>query len=247
MTLQLVKQLIADRNDRVSRSFYDWNQVQLAYHNNKLEGSNVSLDQTVKLFRQQRFLQNKQVRLKTDDEIETLNHFQLFDLLIDTVQHPLTLNYIKQLQGTLKQGTVDDQLDGQVVGDFKQIPNEIAYETRDSVITASVQETPSAVQHLIDWWEAILTPKLADYAAFHFRFEMIHPFSDGNGRIGRLLLFKELCRHNDIPLIILAEDRSFYLRGLQEFRRNPGYLIDTIGDAIDTYAEAMSFFQNRGD
>ena len=223
--------LINERANHRPRSLYDWTQINFAYHNNRIEGSMLSLDQTAQLYRATAFNHD------SNDIIEMQNHFHLFDYVLDTIDEPLTLDYIKKLHGILKQGTISRWGTQEVIGDFKQKNNVIGQ--LQTVNTFPADQVLDQLAHLLKLWNKQRQTELSNYAAFHYGFERIHPFSDGNGRIGRMLLFKERCRNRVMPFIIADEDRPFYIRGLREFKRMPGYLIDTFGNAMDQYSYAF--------
>lgn len=231
MRLDIASALKRERERLVSAGLYDWTQVNFSYNSNHMEGSSITLNQTDQLYQTHSFVADANQLIRTDDAIETKNHFKLFDYMLDTVDEPLTLAYLKRLHYILKQHTSDEDSPNKEVGDF---PNVIG-KGLGHVATTAPSDVASKMGDLLDWWNNQKNRDLATYADFHAQFEKIHPFSDGNGRIGRILLFKERCRFRQMPIIILDNDRPFYIRGLQKFPHEPGYLIDTLGNGMDMY------------
>lgn len=234
MKLDIAKALKKEREQRVSAGLYDWTQIHFSYNSNHIEGSSITLNQTGQLYETQNFIADTDQLIRADDAIETKNHFKLLDYVLDTVDEPLTIDYLKHLHFLLKRHTSDEDNPSKKVGDFKNMPNIIGG-TINSVDTVPPEAVPNKLNELLKWWDNQANKDLATYATFHYRFERIHPFSDGNGRIGRMLLFKERCHFKQMPIIILDQDRPYYIRGLQEFERQPGYLVDTLGNGMGTY------------
>lgn len=237
--LDIAYALRLERDSQTSAGLYDWSQVQFSYNSNHMEGSTITEAQTAQIYRENAFLAEKDQIIKKDDQIETENHFKLFDYMLDTIDHPLTLEYISKLQSILKKGTSDEDNPLKVVGGFKKINNIIRNDRIGDTETSTVDNVKTDLQTLIDDWEGKKHTELNDYAEFHYRFETIHPFSDGNGRVGRILLFKERCRNRLMPLIVRDENRLFYIRGLNEYKRQPGYLLGTLGQSMDEYTSAV--------
>ncbi|MBB1063155.1 Fic family protein [Limosilactobacillus fastidiosus] len=237
--LNIAYALQLERDSRTSSTLYDWSQVQFSYNSNHMEGSTITEAQTDQIYHENAFLAEKDQIIRKDDQIETENHFKLFNYMLNTVDEPLTLDYIAKLQGILKKGTSDEDNPLKVVGGFKKIDNIIRNDRVGDTETSTADNVKQDLQRLIDTWESSKHLKMEDYAKFHYQFETIHPFSDGNGRVGRILLFKERCRNRLMPFIIRDENRLFYIRGLNEYKRQPGYLIGTFGQSMDEYTSAV--------
>lgn len=237
--LNIAYALQLERDSKTSAALYDWSQVQFSYNSNHMEGSTITESQTDQIYHENAFLAEKDQIIRKDDQIETENHFKLFNYMLNTVDEPLTLDYIVKLQGILKKGTSDEDNPLKVVGGFKKIDNIIRNDRVGDTETSTADNVKQDLQRLIDTWESSKHLKMEDYAKFHYQFETIHPFSDGNGRVGRILLFKERCRNRLMPFIIRDENRLFYIRGLNEYKRQPGYLIGTFGQSMDEYTSAV--------
>lgn len=237
--LNIAYALQLERDSKTSAALYDWSQVQFSYNSNHMEGSTITEAQTDQIYHENAFLAEKDQVILKDDQIETENHFKLFNYMLNTVDKPLTLDYIAKLQGILKKGTSDEDNPLKVVGGFKKIDNIIRNDRVGDTEISTADNVKKDLQRLIDTWESSKHLRMEDYAKFHYQFETIHPFSDGNGRVGRILLFKERCRNRLMPFIIRDENRLFYIRGLNEYKRQPGYLIGTFGQSTDEYTSAV--------
>lgn len=237
--LNIAYALQLERDSKTSAALYDWSQVQFSYNSNHMEGSTITEAQTDQIYHENAFLAEKDQVILKDDQIETENHFKLFNYMLNTVDKPLTLDYIAKLQGILKKGTSDEDNPLKVVGGFKKIDNIIRNDRVGDTEISTADNVKQDLQRLIDTWESSKHLRMEDYAKFHYQFETIHPFSDGNGRVGRILLFKERCRNRLMPFIIRDENRLFYIRGLNEYKRQPGYLIGTFGQSTDEYTSAV--------
>ena len=240
--LNIAYALQLERDSKTSAALYDWSQVQFSYNSNHMEGSTITEAQTDQIYHENAFLAEKDQVILKDDQIETENHFKLFNYMLNTVDKPLTLDYIAKLQGILKKGTSDEDNPLKVVGGFKKIDNIIRNDRVGDTEISTADNVKQDLQRLIDTWESSKHLRMEDYAKFHYQFETIHPFSDGNGRVGRILLFKERCRNRLMPFIIRDENRLFYIRGLNEYKRQPGYLIGTFGQSTDEYTSAVQQF-----
>lgn len=215
------------------RSLYRACQCSFSYSSNRIEGSRLSFGQVVELFDHR----GAAGMVAEDDVTEARNHFSAFDWILDTGDEPLGPEYLCCLHRLLKEGTSDAEDPGMAVGSFKRRSNEIAGQVQD-VQTALPEEVPALIDGLIAGYEGTRTHSFADIVCFHWSFERIHPFSDGNGRVGRLIMFKECLRARITPFIITEDLRAYYLRGLREFTRTPGYLMDTCGLAQDCFEAA---------
>lgn len=203
---------------------YHLTQIEMAFNSNRIEGSRLSKDQTRYIYETRTVVGDAPV----DDVIETSNHFRAFDLMLDHVGESLTSDFIKELHRTLKTGTQDSTKGWFAVGDWKAVPNEVG-----GMPTTPPEEVGADINQLLAETPSHMT--FEQICDFHVRFEIIHPFQDGNVRVGRLILFGQ-CLQNDImPFVVSDEEKAFYYRGLQEYRSEPGYLRDTFRHFQDQY------------
>lgn len=219
---------------------YHKTQVQLAYNSNRIEGSKLTEEQTRYIFETRTIGFKDQEAVPVDDIIETANHFVAFDYLLRTVGEPLTEELIKEFHRILKTGTADAQKPYFNVGDYKKLANEVG--GHETCKPADVEK----IMHLLnDWYSSLSDVTIRDLAEYHWRFESIHPFQDGNGRVGRLLLFRECLRNGIMPFVIDNEHKLYYYRGLSEFKQTPGFLIGTMQTAQDVYEAWISYFNEE--
>ncbi|MBE6659285.1 MAG: Fic family protein [Ruminococcaceae bacterium] len=212
-------------------------QIELTYNSNHIEGSRLTHDQTRYIFETNTIGMTNE-HINVDDIVETANHFRCIDLVIDNAAKRLTEDFIKELHRTLKNGTSDSRQSWFAVGDYKKLPNEVG--GRD---TTSPDAVGAEMKALLTRYHENKEKTLEDILDFHYRFERIHPFQDGNGRVGRLLLFKECLRSNIVPFIIDDELKMFYYRGLSEWTRERGYLTDTCLAAQDKFKRYLDYFK----
>ena len=232
--------LSALRNEQVSQlkgGIYHRVQIDLTYNSNHIEGSKLSHDQTRYIF-ETHTIGNNDNAILVDDIIETANHFRCIDYIISEAQSPLTEPFIKHLHKLLKSGTMDSRKSWFVVGEYKQLPNEVG-----GMETSLPNEVHSHIKALLDDYNKLKSPSIEDIIDFHQRFEVIHPFQDGNGRVGRLIMFKECLAHGIVPFIITDELKMYYYRGLREWQRVRGYLLDTCLTAQDYFKTLLDYFQ----
>lgn len=216
---------------------YHKTQIELTYNSNHMEGSRLTHDQTRYIFETNTIGTENEV-LNVDDVIETANHFRCVDMIIESAKAPLTEKFIKELHLTLKNGTSDSRKDWFAVGDYKKMPNEVG-----GIETALPEEVADKMKALLIEYSGIGEKTFEDLLDFHVKFEQIHPFQDGNGRVGRLLLFKECLKYNIVPFIIEDNLKLFYYRGLKEWNHEKGYLIDTCLTAQDRYKAYLDYFR----
>ena len=216
---------------------YHKTQIELTYNSNHMEGSRLTHDQTRYIFETNTIGAENEV-LNVDDVIETANHFRCVDMIIESAKAPLTEKFIKELHLTLKNGTSDSRKDWFAVGDYKKMPNEVG-----GIETALPEEVADKMKALLIEYSGIGVKTFEDLLDFHVKFERIHPFQDGNGRGGRLLLFKECLKYNIVPFIIEDNLKLFYYRGLKEWNHEKGYLIDTCLTAQDRYKAYLDYFR----
>ncbi len=226
-TKNLLDILKLEKDSRLKGGIYHKVQIELTYHSNHIEGSRLTYDQTRYIYETNTIGLTDEV-VNVDDIVETVNHFRCIDLIIDKANLNITESLIKQLHYILKNGTTDSRKNWFVVGDYKKLPNEVGGRR-----TTSPEDVENEVKSLIDWYNNIKTKTLNDIIEFHYRFECIHPFQDGNGRVGRLLIFKECLKYDIVPFIIDDKLKIFYYRGLKEWKQEKGYLIDTCLTAQD--------------
>ena len=217
-------------------SIYHRTQIDLTYNSNHIEGSKLTHDQTRYIF-ETNTIGMTDSAVSVDDIIETVNHFRCIDYVIDHAEERLTESLIKQLHAILKSGTSDSKKSWFKVGDYKQLPNEVG-----GMDTCPPKDVHREVKALLQEYNAIKHKSLEDILDFHVRIERIHPFQDGNGRVGRLIMFKECLANGIIPFIITEELKLFYYRGLREWGHINGYLTDTCLAAQDQYKEFLAYF-----
>ncbi len=216
---------------------YHKTQVNLAYNSNRIEGSKLTEEQTRYIFETRTIGFKDQEAVPVDDIIEASNHFVAFDYLLDTVDKPLSNEIIKDFHRILKTGTSDATKEWFCVGDWRKLANEVG-----GTATSLPKEVEPDMNKLNDWYNSISEFSFEDIVEYHYRFEKIHPFQDGNGRVGRLVMFRECLKNNIIPFIIDDDHKQFYYRGLKEFGNVRGYLIDTCLSAQDTYKVWIQYF-----
>ncbi len=228
----LVTCLRSERQRKYKSGIYYLTQTEFAYNSNHIEGSKLTRRHTESLFTTRTLVADAGDIIRSDDVTETVNHFRAFDRLLDTLDEPLTETIIKTFHRILKANTSDADLPYFRVGDYKTVANIVG--DRE---TTPPEDVPEAMVHLLAHYNERAID-FDDLLTFHVRFERIHPFQDGNGRVGRLILFRECLRNDIIPFIIDAEHRDFYCRGLYYYDREPGYLRDTCLSAQDHYTAA---------
>ncbi|MDR2047191.1 MAG: Fic family protein [Clostridiales bacterium] len=232
----LLNRLKDEKDGKVKGGIYHKVQVNLTYNSNHIEGSKLTEDQTRFIF-ETNTVGADLSGVPVDDIVEATNHFRCIDLVIDEAKKPLTETLIKKLHSVLKSGTSQARLAWFRVGDYKIKANEVGGES-----TCPPSEVAERVKELLAEYNAREHKTLADIIDFHQRFEKIHPFQDGNGRVGRLIMFKECLAHNIIPFVIGEEHRWYYYRGLKEWKTEKGYLTDTCLAAQDTFKEWLKYF-----
>lgn len=233
----LLEVLKAEKASKIKGGIYHKIQVELTYNSNHIEGSKLSHEQTRYIF-ETNTIGITDSTVNVDDIVETANHFKCIDMVIYNAAKPLSETFIKQLHSTLKNGTSDSRKDWFAVGDYKKFPNEAG-----GKITARPEEVCEKIKLLILEYNKIKNKTFNDLIRFHYEFECIHPFQDGNGRIGRLILFKECLKNNIVPFIIDENIKLFYYRGLSEWNSEQGYLIDTCLTAQDKFKKYLDYFR----
>ena len=220
-------------------NLYHNTQIIFAYNTNHIEGSKLTVDQTRYIFETNTILFEKETVASVDDILETVNHFKLVEYMLDIADEKLTEDIIKKFHRILKEGTMDSRKDWFNVGDYKKLPNEAG-----NMKTSTPKQTPKDMIKLMEWYNSLSKITIKEIIEFHAKFEKIHPFQDGNGRVGRMIMFKECLKNNIIPFIILDKDKLFYYRGLKEYQENreKGYLIDTCLNAQDQYIKMIEHY-----
>lgn len=226
-----------EKASKYSGGIYHKTQIDLTYNSNHMEGSRLTHDQTRYIF-ETNTIGVEKVALNVDDVIETANHFRCIDKVIDNAKAALTEKFIKDLHLTLKNGTRDSGKDWFEAGEYKKMPNEVG-----GIETALPEEVADKMKALLTEYNAKEEKSLDDILDFHVRFERIHPFQDGNGRVGRLIMFKECLKYNIVPFIIDEDLKMFYYRGLKEWDHEKGYLTDTCLAAQDKYKAYLDYFR----
>ena len=235
--ITLLDILKEQKASKYSGGIYHKTQIELTYNSNHIEGSRLTHDQTRYIFETNTIGVEKEV-LNVDDVIETVNHFHCIDIIIDSARAVLTEKFIKDLHFILKNGTSDSRKDWFAVGDYKKLPNEVG-----GMDTTIPEEVADKMKILLMEYNAKDAKTFEDILDFHVKFERIHPFQDGNGRIGRLIMFKECLKNNIVPFIVDDNLKMFYYRGLKEWDNEKGYLTDTCLAAQDKYKAYLDYFR----
>lgn len=230
--------LLREKENRVKGGLYHKVQIELAFNSNHIEGSQLTHDQTRYIYETNTIGFEDNPTIKVDDIIETTNHFTAVDFLLDSFQDNLNETWIKEIHAILKRGTSDSRKSWFQVGDYKSYPNEVG--GRETTLPEYVE---SGMQELLRNYHALSPTSFEDILDFHVRFERIHPFQDGNGRVGRLILFKECLKHGHVPFIIGDDMKYFYYRGLAEWGEQNGFLLDTCLAAQDRFKQYLEYFR----
>ena len=236
-TQTLLEILLYEKAAKYSGGIYHKTQIEMTYNSNHIEGSRLTHDQTRYIFETNTIGVTGEA-VNVDDVIETANHFRCIDFIIEHAKSALTEKMIKELHLMLKTGTSDARQDWFAVGAYKKMPNEVG-----GMATALPEDVAAEMQTLLAAYSAKKAKTLEDILEFHVRFERIHPFQDGNGRVGRLIMFKECLKYNIVPFIIEDNLKMFYYRGLKEWGRENGYFTDTCLAAQDKYKTYLDYFR----
>ena len=232
----LLKRLREEKGGRISGGIYHRTQIDLTYNSNHIEGSRLTHEQTRFIF-ETNTIGITDENINVDDIVETTNHFRCIDLIIDRTEDRLTEAFVKELHRILKTGTSDSRKSWFNVGEYKKIPNEVG-----GSATCPPEEVHARMKSLLSAYNAKTDKVLEDIIDLHQKFETIHPFQDGNGRVGRLVMFKECLANGIVPFIITEELKLFYYRGLREWGHVNGYLTDTCLTAQDYYKKLLDYF-----
>ena len=235
-----ILEILKEQKDmKLKGNLYHNTQITFAYNTNHIEGSRLTEDQTRYIYETNTLLAEKDTITNIDDILETANHFKLVDYMLDIAEEKLTEDMIKKFHKILKEGTSDSRKEWFIVGDYKKLPNEVG-----GLKTTEPNNVKRDMKKLLEWYESLKEVTINEIIEFHAKFEKIHPFQDGNGRVGRIIAFKECLKNNIVPFIILDKDKLFYYRGLNQYQNNreKGYLIDTCLNAQDQYTEMIKYY-----
>ena len=233
-----ILEILREQKDmKLKGNLYHNTQIIFAYNTNHIEGSKLTEDQTRYIFETNSILFEGETVASVDDILETANHFKLVDYMLDIADKDLTEDIIKKFHKILKEGTMDSRKEWFMVGEYKKVVNEAG-----NIKTSTPSQTPKDMIKLMKWYDSLKQITIKEIIEFHFKFEKIHPFQDGNGRVGRIIMFKECLKNNIIPFIILDKDKLFYYRGLKEYKNEKGYLIDTCLNAQDQYIKMIEYY-----
>lgn len=236
-SLTVLDILQEEKRSSYSGGIYHKLQIDLTYNSNHIEGSRLTYDQTRYIF-ETNTIGVQDEALNIDDVIETVNHFRCIDLMIDRANEVLSEKFIKELHFTLKSGTSDSRKEWFAIGNYKKMPNEVG-----GMETALSEEVADKMKNLLIEYRSKKEKTFDDILDFHVKFERIHPFQDGNGRVGRLIMFKECLKYNIVPFIIDESLKMYYYRGLKEWNKERGYLRDTCLTAQDQYKRYLEYFR----
>lgn len=232
----LLNQLREEKSIGLKGGIYHQTQIKLAYNSNHIEGSKLTEEQTRYIYETNTIGLEKET-VNIDDIIEAINHFQCFDYILECADDILTEDIIKKIHKILKNNTSDSRVSWFNVGEYKQKPNMVG-----DMPTTPPELVEGEIKKILSKYRENTKVAMTDILKFHYEFERIHPFQDGNGRVGRLIIFKECLKHNIAPFIIDEEHKLYYYRGLKEFKNEPGYLVDTCLSAQDKYKELLNYF-----
>lgn len=237
---KIKKALVEQKNIGLSGNLYHKTQLDFAYNTNHIEGSTITQDETASIYDTGTILANRDKVIVLKDATETKNHFTLFKFMLDSINEKLSEDMIKKFHYILKTGTLtDSEKEWFKVGEYKSIKNFVG-----NITTSLPSNVANDMKELLDWYDTIDKKSIEDIIEFHVRFEKIHSFQDGNGRVGRMIMFRE-CLYNDImPFFIEDRNRDFYIRGIKEYQNNneKGYLIDTCLNSQDNYEKLANYF-----
>ena len=240
--INILEVLREQKNMKLKGNLYHNTQITFAYNTNHIEGSKLTEDQTRYIYETNTLLAEKDSVTDLDDVLETANHFKLVDYMLEIADKKLTEKMVKEFHKILKEGTSDSRKNWFIVGDYKKLPNEVG-----GLKTTEPKNVEKDMKKLLEWYGELNKITINEIIEFHSKFEKIHPFQDGNGRVGRIIAFKECLKNNIVPFIILDKEKLFYYRGLNQYQTNKekGYLIDTCLNAQDQYKSIIKQFLNN--
>ena len=236
--MDILQVLLDQKASKLSGNLYEYTAVNFSYNTNKIEGSTLSEDDTRNIFHNNTLLASGQMNI--DDIIEMKNQLSMFDYMLDIAKEPLTKEIIKKFHRILKTNTSDEKKDWFNVGEYKKLANTVGGKD-----TTNPEDVAEEMKKLLQKYNEKKDVKIENIIQFHFEFERIHPFQDGNGRVGRIIMFKECLKHSITPFIIQNDIKQYYYRGLSEFESEKGYLIDTCLSAQDRYREMVEKFLGK--
>lgn len=237
--INILEVLREQKDMKLKGNLYHNTQILFAYNTNHMEGSKLSEAQTRYIYETNTLLTEKDSITDLDDVLETANHFKLVDYMLEMADKKVTEKMIKEFHKILKEGTSDSRKDWFVVGEYKKLANEVG-----GLKTTEPKNVEREMKKLLEWYESFKQITINEIIEFHAKFEKIHPFQDGNGRVGRIIAFKECLKNNIVPFIILDKEKLFYYRGLNQYQTNKekGYLMDTCLNAQDQYRNIVESF-----
>ena len=239
---KIKKELKEQKNIKFKGNIYHYSIVFFAYNSNKIEGSHLTEDETEEIFETNSFIPKDKFAIKLDDLIEMKNHFRLFDYTLDIIDEQLTKEIIIEMNKILKRNTSDEDNPRYNVGGFKVVPNKIGL--INVISTSNPDDVEKDLDTLLKEYNNLKKITIEDIIDFHYRFECIHPFGDGNGRVGCMIMFKECLKNNIMPFIVIDDDKPFYMRGLKNYKEDKMFLIDTIKHEQDIYENIAKDFLN---
>ncbi|WP_156286097.1 Fic family protein [Oceanivirga salmonicida] len=231
MLNNILQEFLQEKKMKLKGRIYHYTQINFAYNSNHIEGSSLTEEETKYIYETNSFISDKEKITKIDDIIEAKNHFKCFDYILDTINEPLSEKLIKDLHKILKTNTNDSEIDWFAVGEYKKKPNFIS-----NLKTTSPKQVRFEMKALLDKYNEIPVKKIENIIDFHYNFETIHPFQDGNGR---LIMFRQCLKNNIVPFIISEEYKLFYYRGLKKYNEDKAFLIDTCLSCQDKYKEIL--------
>lgn len=235
---KLKTELLEQRKSKFKGNIYHYSQVNFAFNSNKIEGGRLTEDETEEIFETDSFIPKSDDAIKFDDLTEMKNHFRLFDYCLDTLNEELSKDMMIKMNKILKRNTTDEENPRYNVGGFKVVPNKIGL--INVINTTAPKDVEVELDKLLKWYYELDSITLESIIEFHYRFERIHPFGDGNGRVGRMIMFRECLKNNIMPFIVLDDDKPYYMRGLKNYKEDKMFLIDTIKHEQDLYEKVAS-------
>ena len=239
---KIKNELVSQKESKFKGNIYHYSQVNFSYNSNKIEGSRLTSEQTEAIFDTSSFITKSDDLIKLDDLTESRNHFKLFDYMLDNIDNELSKKMIIEMNKILKRNTSDEENPRYNVGGFKIVPNMIGLV--NVIKTTAPEKVEEEIDELLVEYNSKTDIDLEDIIDFHYKFEKIHPFGDGNGRVGRIIMFKECLRNSIIPFIVLDDDKPYYMRGLKEYEIDKMFLIDTIKHEQDLYEKTCEELLN---
>lgn len=233
---KILKRLREEKASQLKGGIYHFTQIAFAYNSNHIEGSKLTEEQTRYIYETNTIGASEPINI--DDITETINHFKCFDFCLDNAEKPLSISMIKNFHKLLKSNTSDEKKEWFNVGEFKKLPNTIGGKE-----TTKPENVEKEIKKLLDEYNKKEKKEIEDIIEFHQKFESIHPFQDGNGRVGRLVMFKECLANNIVPFIITDDLKYYYYRGLNEWQNEKGFLFDTCLTAQDRYKKSLDYFK----